>query len=269
MSVSGVDESSNSPENSFKSEEQESPKFGDMSILQHLEELRRRIIYCLIAIMCSFVIAFAFNNYIFKIILYPFGPGFHPVVLDPVERFFNYFKIAMASGLVIASPLVIWQIWMFIAPGLLPHEKRYVLPVIPVILLLFAAGAAFGYFLILPISLRFLLNYGSDVILNQIRLERAVSFVVNICLACGIVFQLPVVVFLFSKVGLITAGFLRRKRKFMIIAIFVLAAVLTPTPDPFTMTLVAAPMLILYEASIIVAGLSRPKLKDIENSAED
>jgi sec-independent protein translocase protein TatC len=167
----------------------------------------------------------------------------------------------MAAGLVVASPFLVWQIWLFIAPALLPKEKRYVLPVFPVILFLFAAGAAFGYFLVLPVSLGFLLNFGSELISNQIRLDRAVSFVVNICLACGIVFQMPVVVFLLSKVGLITSVFLKRKRKFMIIVIFILAAALTPTPDPFTMMLVAIPMLLLYEISIIVAGMTRATRK--------
>jgi sec-independent protein translocase protein TatC len=242
----------------------QSSPYDQLPIMEHLNELRTRIIISLVSIIVAFIIAFQYRELVFAITLQPYGPGFKPIVLDVTERFLNYFKVSMAAGLVIASPMIIYQLMAFIAPALLPNEKRYVYPVVPIILFLFCIGVAFGYYAVLPVSLNFLLSFGSDVISNQIRLDRAISFVTNICLACGAVFQMPVVVFLLAKVGIVNDKFLVKQRKMSIVIIMVLAAVLTPTPDPFTMMLVATPMLLLYEISIIVAKFASPKKKQEE-----
>ncbi|MFH1514439.1 MAG: twin-arginine translocase subunit TatC [bacterium] len=242
----------------------DSPK-ARMTILEHLGELRNRIIISIISLVAAFFIAFYFREQIFIIALKPYGPDFRPIVLDVTERFLNYFKVAMAASIIIASPVIVGQLVAFIAPGLLAREKRILYPIIPIIVLLFIMGAAFGYFLVLPVALRFLLNFGSGDIVNQIRLDRSINFVVNTCLACGIAFQLPVVVFVLSKVGIVTESFMRKQRKMAIVVIMVLAAALTPTPDPFTMLLVAAPMLLLYEVSIFVARFSSKRVQQIDS----
>ncbi len=236
-----------------------------MPMMKHLEELRNRIIISLASIMVAFFIAFYLREHIFSIVLRPYGPDFNPIVLDVTERFFNYFKVSMAAGLVLASPIIVGQLLGFIMPALMPNEKRYILPSIPVIVFLFILGVLFGYFLVLPVALGFLLSFGSDVIENQIRLDRSINFVTNTCLACGVMFQLPIVVFLLSKVGLVTETFLRKQRKMSIIVIMILSAALTPTPDPFTMLLVAAPMLLLYEISVYVSRIAAPKKKPIDS----
>ena len=254
-------QTSKEPDANHSSDEKSRIRKSGVTVVELLDELRRRIIISLVAILAGFFAAFYFSGILIKLVIYPYGPDFHPIVLEPTERIMNYFRVSMAAGLIAASPVIIGQIWGFIAPALLPHERKYAVPVLPVIVFLFAIGAAFGYFVVLPTALKFLLGFGGEFITNQIRLDRAVSFVVQICLACGLVFQLPVIILLLSKVGLITDSFLRRKRKIAIIVILVLAAAVTPTPDPLTMTLVASPMLILYEISIFIARWARPSMK--------
>jgi sec-independent protein translocase protein TatC len=263
--MSDKDSTDSIPDNIKNQEEsKETSPQAQMPLMRHLDELRTRILYSLVSIMIGFLVAFYFRELIFKIVLRPYGPDFNPIVLDVTERFFNYFKVSMAAGLVLASPVIIGQLLGFIMPALLPNEKRFVLPTIPVIVFLFALGVLFGYFLVLPVALGFLLNFGSDAIANQIRLDRSINFVTTTCLSCGLVFQLPVVVFLLSKVGLVNEDFLRRQRKISIVVIMILAAALTPTPDPFTMLLVATPMLLLYEISVYVARIAAPKKKQID-----
>lgn len=234
--------------------------------MKHLDELRNRIIISIVSIMLGFFIAFYFREYIFSMVLKPYGPDFNPIVLDVTERFFNYFKVSMVAGLVIASPIIVGQLLGFIMPALMPNEKRYIIPSIPVIVFLFSLGVMFGYFVVLPVALEFLLSFGSEAIENQIRLDRSINFVTNTCLACGVMFQLPVVIFLLSKVGLVTEPILRKQRKMSILVIMILSAALTPTPDPFTMLLVAAPMLVLYEISVYVARIAAPKKKQIDSN---
>lgn len=264
--MSEQDSTDSTPDNIKNQEESKvtSPQ-PQMPLMRHLDELRTRIIISLVSIMIAFFVAFYFRELIFKIVLRPYGPEFKPIVLDVTERFFNYFKVSMAAGFVLASPVIIGQLLGFIMPALLPNEKRFILPTIPFIVFLFALGVMFGYFLVLPVALGFLLNFGSDVIANQIRLDRSINFVTTTCLACGLVFQMPVVVFLLSKVGLVTEFLLRRQRKISIVVIMILAAALTPTPDPFTMLLVAAPMVLLYEISVYVARMAAPKKKQIDS----
>jgi sec-independent protein translocase protein TatC len=239
----------------------EGKKIGlkDMPIISHLEELRTRIIISLVAFMVAIIITWNFRDYFMLVALFPYPEGFKPVVLDVTERFINYFKVSVVAALILSSPIIMWQLWSFISPALLPKEKRYIVPAVPVIVFLFLTGAAFGYFVLLRFALAFLLNFGSDEIINQIRLDRAISFVTTICLACGAIFQLPVIAFLLSKIGLVSPSFLRKKRKIAILVIFILAAVITPTPDPFNMTLMALPMILLYEISIYVSAISFPK----------
>ncbi len=264
--MSDKDSTDSTPDNIKNQEEsKETSPQAQMPLMRHLDELRTRIIISLVSIMIGFFVAFYFRERIFTIVLLPYGPDFSPIVLDVTERFFNYFKVSMAAGLVLASPVIIGQLLGFIMPALLPNEKRFIFPTIPVIVFLFTLGVLFGYFLVLPVALGFLLSFGSDVISNQIRLDRSINFVTTTCLSCGLVFQMPVVVFLLSKAGLVTEILLRRQRKISIVVIMILAAALTPTPDPFTMLLVATPMLLLYEISVYVARIAAPKTKQIDS----
>lgn len=264
MSPNGDSETVSNETNQESTSKPKQTVGSDMPVISHLEELRNRIIYSILAFLVALVIAFQFREFILSVALYPYPEGFNPIVLDVTERILNYLKISVVAALIIASPFIIGQLWAFISPALLPNEKKLFLPAVPIILFLFLAGAAFGYFVILRFALSFLLTFGSEEIVNQIRLNNAINFVTNVSLACGIAFQLPVVVLLLSRAGIVNDRMLRSKRKVAILVNFVLASVLIPTHDPFTMILIAAPMILLYEISIIIAKISSRRT-EVEN----
>jgi sec-independent protein translocase protein TatC len=271
-------------------------KEGEMSFLEHLEELRWHIIRSLIAIVVMMIIAFVFKDILFnKIVLAPKNSTFisnrlfcefghylagklnfnNPDILCINTKPLNLISIKMAgqitthivvalvAGLIVAFPFVIREFWLFFKPALHSNEAKHARGAVLASSLLFFIGVLFGYFLLAPLSIHFLSSYqiSSDVV-NQINVRSFIGTITSICLATGVVFELPIVAYFLTKIGIITPSFMRQYRKHAIVVIFILAAIITP-PDIFSQTLVAVPLLILYEVSIFIsAGVMKQKAKE-------
>jgi sec-independent protein translocase protein TatC len=261
----------------------------EMSFLEHLEELRWHIIRSILAIVIFMILAFIFKNYIFgAIILGPKNPNFitnrllcqlgellntaalcintKPLNLINIKmsgQLTTHITISMVAGLILAFPVILWEFWNFFQPALKPHEARYARGAVIAASLLFFVGVLFGFFLLAPLSIHFLSSYEVDAqVVNQINIRSYIGTLTSICLATGLVFELPIVAFFLTKIGIITPAFMRKYRKHAIVIIFILSAIITP-PDVFSQTLVAIPLLILYEISIIIsARVMKQKDKD-------
>jgi sec-independent protein translocase protein TatC len=212
-----------------------------MSLIGHMEELRRKLIICILTVLACSIFSYFYSDKILTILKRPF--------IAPQEPFIITLKIALFGGIIFALPMITYQVWQFISSGLKKKEKRHLLFYSPFSLLLFLSGASFAYFLVVPVGLRFLLSFGGSSLQPMISISKYLSFITLMILAFGIVFELPLVFLFLARMGIVTPQFLAKKRKVFIIAIFVLAAILTP-PDVFTQILLAAPLLILYEVSI-------------------
>jgi sec-independent protein translocase protein TatC len=239
-----------------------------MPFLEHLEELRWTLMRSLIAIVIGAIICFFFSEYIIAALkaLAPEGK-MTLVILGPTDGFITVVKVAMFSGLVLALPFVAYEFWKFVVPGLLQKEKKLVPPIVFFTVVCFLAGAAFAYFVILNFALDFLLNF-LDQTENMIAVGKYLGFVVTIILVFGVVFELPVLSFFLSSVGLLTPEFLRNNRRYGIVIIFIMAALLTP-PDLSTQLLLAGPLIILYEISIWVSALVVRRKKEKEDEEDD
>jgi sec-independent protein translocase protein TatC len=236
-----------------------------MSFLEHLEELRRRIIYSLLSVAVCFGVAWAYSEEIFAVMQRPIIQALHNhkmdeklVYLNPTEPFNLYLKVGMVAGVFLASPLVLYQVWLFISPGLYRREKRYVMPFLVFTVGLFLAGGYFGYRLVYPAALDFLLGYGEQF-RPMITIGEYTDLFLTVILGLGLVFEMPVLIFFLALMGVVDAGFLWRNMRYSILVIFTLAAVLTPTTDIVNMCVFAAPMVALYFLSIGVAWLVHPK----------
>jgi sec-independent protein translocase protein TatC len=183
------------------------------------------------------------------------------IFTSPAEAFIVYMKLAFYCALFFSSPYILYQAWMFIAPALYAHEKRYVLPFMITAIGLFLTGMAFAYFVVFPLGFKFLMSLSTEFIKPMVRLQDYLSFTMTLLLAFGAVFELPVFVFFLAKMGIITHKTLSRNRRFAILIIFIVAGVLTPGPDVFSQLSMAGPLLILYEVSIILAKMAERKPK--------
>jgi len=235
-----------------------------MGFLDHLEELRKRIIYSIIAIAIGCGASWKYAENIYAIIQRPItealqheGLSAKLVFLNPTEPFNLYLKVAGMAGLFIASPFVLYQIWCFISPGLYRNEKRYVLPFMASTIALFLAGGYFGYKIALPRALVFLIGFGKDF-QPMITLSEYSSLFLTIIVGLGVIFEMPIVVFFLALMGIVTAGWMWRNVRYAILGIFVVAAIVTPTPDILNMCIFAAPMLALYVLSIAIAWVVHP-----------
>ena len=239
---------------------------GRMSFLDHLDELRKRLVMSVAAIFIGFLIAFAFIVPIFAFVMQPLDEllpeGGEFIYTAPTEAFFLYIKIAALVGLIVAMPMVLLQLWRFVAPGLYAHEKKSTIPFVTLSSLFFLGGCLFSHYLLFPTAWRFLAGFSNDYMTFMPRIQPTFSLYVRLTLACGVVFQMPTLVFFLARVGVVSAGFLLRNTKYAILIIFIVAAVLTPTGDPVTLTLMAAPMMVLYALSIGIAWAVAPRRKD-------
>ncbi|MGH9668996.1 MAG: twin-arginine translocase subunit TatC [Terriglobales bacterium] len=236
-----------------------------MSFLEHLEELRRRLIYSLLSVAVGFGVAWSFADRIFNVMQRPLLEALRNhkldeklVYLNPTEPFNLYLKVGMVAGLFLASPLVLYQVWLFISPGLYRREKRYILPFLVSTVGLFLAGGYFGYRLVYPAALDFLIGYGGQF-RPMITIGEYTDLFLTVILGLGLVFEMPVLIFFLALMGVVEAGFLWRNLRYAVLVIFFLAAVLTPTTDIVNMCVFAAPMVGLYVLSIGVAWLVHPK----------
>lgn len=234
-----------------------------MSLGAHLEELRRRVVYSIIAIVFSFILCWFFKVQILDMAKRPHKFAMEKVglstelqVLSYQEGFYAYMKLCFITSVFLAYPFVIYQIWKFVSVGLYKKEQRYVLLFLPVSYVAFVVGGLFGYFLLIPFGLQFLIGILGPGIQPIITMKEYVSFVFLLTVALGLVFQLPLVMLLLSKIGFITPDKFMKWRKYAILVIFIIAAIVTP-PDPFTQSMTAVPMIVLYELGILIARPTR------------
>ena len=251
---------------------------GRMPFLAHLEELRKRLIISFSAIGVAFVLAFNIREYCLRLLQWPLTTdivvgrtfpfilfrGKPPIAkltaLGPAETLWTHFKVAFIVGTMLAIPVVLYQIWKFIEPGLLQKEKRFALPFVILSTISFFTGVAFCFFIVLPMAMQFLLTF--DPSIQQMpRFGEYVDFTLKFLLAFGAIFELPLAITIAARLGMVTPQFLARNRKYAILLNFVVAAILTPTPDVFNQALMAMPMCVLYEIGILAARVvaRRPK----------
>ncbi|NLJ29087.1 MAG: twin-arginine translocase subunit TatC [Deltaproteobacteria bacterium] len=245
-----------------------------MPFTEHLEELRKRLIYIAVAIGIGFLISYAFKERLFEILMKPWiealpqDQGAKLIYTAPHEAFFTYLKVSFIAGCGLSVPVVVYQVWCFIAPGLYEHERRYIIPIVFFSSFFFVGGALFGYFLVFPVGFRFFTSFANHYITPMISTREFLTFSMRLLLGFGFVFELPIFAFFLGKLGLVTAPFLRRQRKIAIVVIFITAAALTPGPDVFSQFMMAAPLLILYEASVWIVHFFGRKEKKEETVEE-
>lgn len=247
-----------------------------MPLTEHLGELRKRIVISLIALSVGFGLSFYYSEHIFYLLTLPLysklkfsltnpfisleileNPERQLVFLAPAEAFWMHLKISVISGIIVSSPIILYEFWRFVAPGLLLKEKQYVFPLIIVIATLFLFGALFCFFFILPFAMNFLLTYKTEALKPMLSVGRYIDFCLKFILAFGAIFEIPVVIVFLTKIGVITTQSLAKNRKYAVIGAFVIAALLTPTPDAFNQILMAGPIILLYEAGILASKLLR------------
>ncbi len=281
-----------------------------MTLVEHLEELRRRLIWSLVVVFSLALLAYFFRHQILEVLSRPLGgsllfsrgeiPGlvaamrrfleeqaagyFTPeqieallatfqrvlfmqtglIFIHPTEAFFAYLKLAFFTGLLLGAPFVLYQVWQYVVPALYEHERRYFLNAFVIGAGLFFGGVAFAFLVVLPVGIKFLIRMGGPYLLAVFTVGNYISFSMILMLSLGLVFELPIVVYLLVKVGLVSRATLRAKRKYVIVGAFALAAIITPTVDPFTQSLTALPLLLLYELSILLARFAERKPKPAE-----
>ena len=244
-------------------EDDDSPAAGKMSFLEHLDELRKRLVNSAIAIAVGVVAGFALINRIVDFILAPtrqaLPPGVKLIYTEPGEAFSLYVQIALIIGVVFAAPFIMYQVWMFIAPGLYSNEKRLAIPFVLFTTIGFLLGAAFNHYIAFPFMMAFFASFNTPDLAFMPKLDDVFGLYTKMLLGMGLVFQMPTVVFFLAKMKLITARFLISNFKYAFLIIFVVAAVITPTGDMMTQTIFAAPMVGLYFLSIVIAWVVGPK----------
>jgi sec-independent protein translocase protein TatC len=240
------------------------PPHGDaeMTLLEHLKELRNRVVISAVAVVLGMVICIIFWETIIGWLIAPARdeiPDFRPNIFSPTETIGIMFKVGLYGGLLLASPVVIYEITAFIVPGLTPRERRFVLPGLAGIVSFLLAGMAFAYWVILPASLGFLLNFGSGNFEEEIGAKQYIDFAVRIIFWVGISFELPMLLALLAKLRVVRARQLIGFWRYAVVIIFIIAAIVTPTPDPITQTFVAGPLVFLYIVGIFFAWIIQPK----------
>jgi len=228
----------------------------EMTFLEHLEDLRKRLFYSFIALFIGIIPGWIFAKDIYNILARPvtkyLPEGTKLAFTGLTGPFMVYMKVSFLASLFVMSPFVFLQIWYFVAPGLYRKEKKYVVPFVLMTSFFFALGAAFGYFIVFPWACRFFLTLGRDF-QPVIKVDEYFGFALKVLLGIAVVFELPTLVFFLAKMGLITARWMIHNFKYAVLAVFIIAAVITPTPDVITQSVVAVPMLALYGLSIVIA----------------
>ena len=245
-------------------------KDDKVSFTAHLEELRKRLMVCFIAVGIGFVACYGFKEKLFQILTRPLISVMNTkdsmIFTGLPEAFFTYLKVAFLSGLILAAPVIIYQFWMFVAPGLYHKEKRLFIPIVFLSTVFFVGGALFGYFIVFPFGFKFFLGFATDTIRPLPSMKEYLGFAAKLLLAFGLVFELPLVITFLARLGLVSVDFLKKNRKYALLLFFVFAAILTP-PDVVTQIMMALPLMVLYEISIIGARIFGKK-KSLEEAAE-
>lgn len=239
---------------------------------EHLGELRDRLIRSFIAVIIGFLVSYCFKERIFAILTAPLitamGKGSKMIFTGLPEAFFTYLKVSLLSGIIIALPVIFYEFWMFISPGLYRKEKKFLLPVVFLSIIFFAVGASFGYFVVFPFGFKFFLGFSTESIKAMPSMKEYLGFASKMLLAFGLVFELPLIITFLSRMGIVSVDSLRRNRKYAILVIFTASAILTP-PDVATQIMMACPLIILFEISIIGARIFQKKKEAPEEELEE
>nr|HRI47454.1 twin-arginine translocase subunit TatC [Ignavibacteriaceae bacterium] len=221
----------------------------EMTFMEHLEELRWRIIYIVIGVLVGAICCFIFIDFLVEeVLLLPaINSGAQLQNLKPFGQVFLYFQVAIVGGLIISIPNVFLQIWKFVAPALETHEKKYVLAIVSFSSLCFLTGIVFAYFIMLPLTMDFAAHFGSETIKNEFSIDEYMAIIFSVMLAAGLIFELPMISFFLTKLGILTPDFMRKYRKHAIVAIMFFAALLSPGTDPVSQVVLAVPLFFLYE----------------------
>ncbi len=234
----------------------EDPDLPTMSFLQHLDELRKRLIVSILALTAGFLVCWSFAPQIFHVLEQPLlvylNPGEGLAFTRLTSPFFLYMKVAFLAGIFLSSPLILWQVWLFISPGLYEKERRYAFPFILFASLFFIAGGYFGYRVVLPLTCSFFVEMGKDF-RQVLTIDDYFSFAGKMLLGVGAVFETPILIFFLARLGIVTPAFLLQKFKYAVVAIFIIAAVITPSADMVTQSALAIPMIFLYLLGIAIA----------------
>lgn len=256
-------------------EDEDGAEDGDdkpMSLRDHLRELRKRLLRAFLWMIGGFLICYPFAEDLFGLLMEPLIRAMpktsHFIFTNPPEAFFTYMKVAFVAGIFLASPMVFYQIWAFVAPGLYKEEKVYIVPVAAFSAVFFTCGGAFCYFIGLPFVFEFFMSYNTGLIQAMPSLKETLSFVLQLLLAFGLVFELPLFIFFLSRLGIVTADMMRRFRRYSVLVNVILAAILTP-PDVMSQMLMAGPLIILYEISILIAAIFGKKKPQKEEESDD
>jgi len=240
--------------------------------MSHLEELRKRLVVCAIAVGAGFVVCYFFSQTLFGLLVHPLREvmpeGERLIFTNLPEMFFTYLKVAFIAGVLLAAPIIFYQIWMFVAPGLYRNEKRYLFPFVISSTILFVGGAVFGYSVVFPFGFKFFIGFSNEYVKALPKVNEYFSFSIKLLFAFGLVFELPVVIFFLTRMGIVTPEVLKRKRKYAILLTFALAAILTP-PDVITQCMMAGPLIILYEVGIMVAMIAKRKREKEEDEVAE
>ncbi len=231
-------------------------KDDKIPLTSHLEELRKRLIVCFIAVGAGFILSYGFKEKLFQILTYPLISVMKTdgtlIFTGLPEAFFTYLKVSFLTGLILSAPVILYEFWVFVAPGLYHKERRLLLPVVFFSSLFFIAGALFGYFVVFPFGFKFFLGFATETIKPLISMREYLSFAAKLLIAFGLAFELPIVVTFLSRLGIVTVDFLKKNRKYALLLSFVCSAILTP-PDVITQIMMALPLMILYEMGIYSA----------------
>jgi sec-independent protein translocase protein TatC len=248
------------------------PSNEKMPFTSHLEELRSRLIRIFAAIGILFIICYFFKEKLFEVLTIPLVvsmPDNSTMIFTSLpEAFFTYLKVSFFAAIFLASPYILYQIWNFISPGLYDSEKKYVIPFVLFSTIFFVGGSLFAYFVVFPFGFKFFLAFGTDLIRPMLSIREYLSFSFRLLLAFGIIFELPILMFFLSRVGLVNSRTLITKRKYAILLVFIIAALFTP-PDVVTQVLMALPLMLLYEASVWVVKMGEKKAASEEEVPQD
>ena len=219
----------------------------EMTLVGHLGELRRRIVISVLALVGGTAVAYYYIDELMKFVTAPAGKLYF---MSPAEGFFAFLKLAVFGGFLLALPVILWQIWAFVAPALTSGEKKWAIIMVPGSALLFFSGVAFAYLLVWPPAVKFFLGFGSESLQPMLSLGQYLSFLISFILPFGIIFNLPLALLVLAKMGIISSALLAKQRRVMVVVAFIVGGIITPTPDIFSQTMMAIPILVLYEASI-------------------
>lgn len=255
--TAALSDAANLPDTDTKTEEAvTATKDGSMSIIAHLTELRKRLIRSLIAIGIGSCIAYYFIEDIMHLLTGPAGKLYY---MQPAEAFFTYIKVAIFVGFLIALPIVLYQIWRFVLPALIGMERYLISVIVPISLILFIAGIAFSFFLVLPAAVKFLVGFSTQELQPMFSIKQYFDFVIAFLLPFGFIFELPLAIVILAKVGIVSSKFLAKQQRLVIFLTFVIGAVISPTPDIFSQCMIAIPMILLYEISYVIVRFGMKK----------